>query len=168
MYKDFVLINVLGLALLSFAEALKESGDDDDEAPYEWYALLLSRKIYQEMSWFNPAEVIGKPVKILTSPSSERTRGGEIESVLQFAVARPAMDLFGQAFIPFDFKGARFDNDDIKKNKDPFYSQFKDNWALFDLAKAYKIKGDIFYPQSALSSFEYFDKSIYQYEKRKK
>ena len=168
MYKDFAFINVLGGALYLWAQALKESGDDDDDAPLEWYGLLLSRKIYQEMSWANPADLIGKPLSALLSEDSQRNKGGQIESLLYYTAGRPAMDLVAQTIIPIDYKGLRFEEDDIKKNKDPFYSQFKDNWILFDLMKSLKMKGDMFYPQSSLSGFEYFDRSIYQYEKEER
>ena len=167
MYKDFALINILGGALYMFGKALKESGDDDDEAKLEWYALLLSRKVYQEMSWANPADLIGKPLKTLFSDDTQRNRGGQIEGLLYYLIGRPAMDLGAQMIIPVDYKGLRFENDDIDENTDPFYSQYKDNWITFNVMKILKLKGDIFFPQSSLSGYEYFDRSIYQYEKEK-
>ena len=77
------------------------------------------------------------------------------------------MDLGAQMIIPVDYKGLRFENDDIDENTDPFYSQYKDNWITFNVMKILKLKGDIFFPQSSLSGYEYFDRSIYQYEKEK-
>lgn len=162
--KEFILLNGFGLLLYQFSKAMKESGDDDKEEQGLWYLLLMLRRTYSEASFFSPAEAALKP--FVLADEDNRVRGNQIESFAEYTIARPAKELAYSAFLPVDVKGMRFEDDDIK-TKDPYYSQFKNNWLLFDFLKAIKFKSDMKYPKSTLQSFEYYDKSIYAYEKNK-
>jgi len=164
MRKDLVILNIAGALMYQFAEFVKESGDDDEEAPLMWYSLLMARKIYAEASVFNPAEYLGFP--FVVANEDNRVRGNAIENFFEYAVGRPAMNLAASSAIPYDFKGLRFEEADIK-TKDPYYSQMKDNWVLYNLSKILRTKSDMKYAKSSLSAFEYFDKSIYAYQKDK-
>lgn len=163
MYKDFIVVNAIGIAMYNLASILKESGDDDDEAYAEWYTLMLSRKIYSEMSYFNPVEYVGKPIDQLFV--SEKPPGKRFKNFMTYQVINPAVNLGLQSFLPFDYKNFAMSSDELQHEKDPFYSQFKDNVALFDLFRLTNSRPDVFYPKKALKGFELYDRSIYQYEK---
>jgi hypothetical protein len=163
--KDVMLVNFIGGLIYAASVYLKDSGDSDEDSPFLWYTLLMARKTYGEAAAFSIPEYLGKIYVLLDD--DKRVRGNEVENFLTFTIARPATEFAASAFLPVDHKGMRFEDDDIK-TKDPFYSQFKDNWLLFDFLKAVKAKPDMLYPESSLSAYTYYDKSMVDYDKPEK
>ena len=65
--------------------------------------------------------------------------------------------------IPFDHKGLRFSEEDIK-TKDPFYSQFRDNVLLYNFLRVIGARPDYLYGKKALQGFEFYNRSMYEYK----
>ena len=165
MYKDFTVINTLGVALYFFSQFVKQSGGDDDDNWLEWYALMLARKTYAEMSFFNPAEFVLSPLKQLFL--SDKVPGKRLSNFVKYNIATPAANYVMQAVLPVDWKSFAIGNDEAANEKDEFYSLFKDNFILYDFVKGVNLRPEVFYPKKALGGFELYDKSIFEYQKGK-
>jgi hypothetical protein len=161
-YKDFLLMNVMGAAYYLVSKAMQESGDDDDEL--SWYALMVFRKAYSEMSYFNPVEKVGIPVRLVTDTEFSY-KGNTIEKTYNYLIGKKAVEMLTPSIFPGDYRGLRFSTKDIK-TKDPYYKQYKDNLLLYNFHRYTRTKGlfDYKYGKQSLKGFEYFDKSVFQYE----
>lgn len=166
-YKDFLLTNLLGASYYIISKAMQESGDDDDDE-LSWYALMVFRKAYSEMSYFNPVEKAGIPLRLLTDEKFGY-KGNSIQKTFDYVIGKKAVEMLTPSIFPGDYRGLRFDTEDIK-TKDPYYAQYKNNLLLYNFHRYTRTKAffDYKYGKQAIKGFEYFDKSIYQYEKDKK
>jgi hypothetical protein len=163
-YKDFLLTNALGAAYYLMSKAMQESGDDDDEL--SWYALMVFRKAYSEMSYFNPVEKVGIPVRLVTDTEFSY-KGNTIEKTYNYLIGKKAVEMLTPSIFPGDYRGLRFSTEEIK-TKDPYYKQYKDNLLLYNFHRYTRTKGlfDYKYAKQSLKGFEYFDKSVFQYEEK--
>ena len=159
--KDFITVNLLGLLLYAAEKALKE-GDDDEENPFGWYAFLLFRKTFSELSFFNVINRFGTLGMLLFEDGDYKMSGNQLSSALEYFVERPTGEFVASMVIPFDHKQMKSSEDDIK-TKDPFYSQFKDNVLLYNLVRSINLRPDFYHSKDALRGFEFYNRSVFEY-----
>lgn len=168
--KDFFLVNAIGL-LTYWAEAMASEGDDggdDDDKWFNWYVIMMLRKFYGEIGYFNFLDMGVTAKNLLFDDDSKAySRGNQIDNFITYAVERPGGDMIKSAIIPFDVRGLKFDRDIEGKVPDPFYSQYDDNVLLYDFMRTIRAKPEVFYGKSALSTYQYYNQSMFNYEKPK-
>lgn len=168
-YFHTAVINLIGGAILVAQSYLNNNGEDDDDEKVLWYMTNLSRKLYFEIGYFNAFDRAATQYQIATGSrdvASPIKTKNPITRTLMYTVGNPVVDLAGNTFVFLDYKELKFDS---KINtSDPYYKQFKDNVWLYDFMKFMKTHSEMGQPKNALTKFQYFNESVYDYRKPKK
>lgn len=170
-YMNFLAVNVVGASLYALERSLKESGDDDDEAPFQWYALLLGRKVHAEMASYNYLDkgiVVGE---ILTGKRNVAYFGNNRDPITKafgyVGFNNILLPFLNNAVMPVDHSGFAW-NSKIRTD-DPFYKRFKDSILTYNLMKALSLRNDMVNPEKAFKGYEYYSETwLADYEKDNK
>lgn len=160
---DWGIVNIIGIGMYMLNLALKD--DDDEQGDFDalgWASILL-KKTYTEISFFNPIEQVGSPIKqSLYGGSNSFKSNNKAMNLFNYFFTNPLINKALPAAAPVDLRDAYF-GPPKSGVKHPFYKNFEDDILMMNMVKTINFMPEGWYPKSAKTGYNYYNPSLYDY-----